>query len=219
MAPPHVFVVALLGEAGSGKSTVARFLERTYGFTRLSLATPLKEITRRAFELTHEQVYGDLRAKEAVDPRYNVSPRWLLQRLGTEGMRAVLGEDFFLDHLFKTIFMNGDGNYVIEDLRFPNEAQRLHEIKRYAMYYTSFGPDEVHHAIFKLEGGLTGEATLQAHASETGAAQIPAEWIYDTIRAPVSPGAQALLACFEASFGKFLRDQLPDETIARVGDA
>jgi hypothetical protein len=203
MAKPTVIVVSLLGEAGSGKSTVANYLVKEFGFTRLSLAAPLKEIVRRAFELTEEQVYGDFEAKEKVDPRYNVSPRWLLQRIGTEGMREVFGKDVWIDFLCRTIFDDLDGGrYVIDDLRFVNEAERLFNLTNYVIGNASpaFHPDYVHSVIFKLAGVQQGATSYKGHASETEASQIPEKFIFETVTAEKSPGAQLLIDRFDAVF-------------------
>lgn len=118
-------IIGLMGAAGSGKSTAATYLLTRYGATIYSLAGPLKELVKRAFELSHEQVWGTQAEKEAVDPRYNVSPRWLLQRIGTEGCRAVLGKDVWTDALIGKIEDDQPVVAVIEDVRFVNEAERI----------------------------------------------------------------------------------------------
>lgn len=199
MASPQVTIVALNGEAGSGKSTVAAFLEQHYGFKRVAFATTLKEIVRRAFDLTHEQVYGDFAVKEIVDPRYNVSPRWLLQRIGTEGMRDVLGPDVHVEWLFKSIFSRSDGGrFVVEDLRFLSEAEALRGIERYVTHQTAYDPDCVHATMFRLEGVTQGDTSYKKHASEVS--QIPREWFQAIVNAPKSPGAKILLERFEEAF-------------------
>lgn len=215
MGAPNVIVVSLLGAAGSGKSTCADFLVKNFGFTRLALATPLKEIVRRAFELTHEQVYGDFEHKDATDPRYNVSPRWLLQRIGTEGMREVFGKDVWINHLCHEIFKNPwGGRYVVDDLRFLNEANRLYNLCAYGP--AGFSPGQIHSAIIKLTGVKQGNAGT-THASEAEQAQIPEEWIFETVFAEKSPGAKILLERFEEVFLKYVKT-LPLEAMANALD-
>lgn len=118
-------IIGLLGAAGSGKSTVATHLERNYGAVSRALADPLKEIVGRAFDLTGPQLYGTQEQKETVDPRYNVSPRWLMQRIGTEGVRYAFGEDIWVTELMRRA--KQDGLTAVSDVRFVNEASLLQE--------------------------------------------------------------------------------------------
>jgi hypothetical protein len=114
-----------MGPAGAGKSTVAEYLERQYGAKRYSFARPLKEIARRTLDFTEAQVYGTQAEKESVDNRFGFSPRWFLQRLGTEGVRAVLGESFWTDYCIESILESAPDVAVIDDVRFPNEARAI----------------------------------------------------------------------------------------------
>ncbi|MFJ2814388.1 hypothetical protein [Streptomyces sp. NPDC087294] len=61
---------------------------------------------------------------EAVKGMYP-EVRQYLQRLGTEGGRAVLGENVWVDALFRDY--ETWGPTVITDLRFPNEADAIRE--------------------------------------------------------------------------------------------
>jgi len=118
-------IIALIGPAGSGKSAAAAYLASRYGARRYSFAAPLKEIARRTLDLTTDQVYGSQEAKEAIDPRYGFSARWFLQRLGTEGVRAVLGADFWVEHTLRLIREDAPALAVVDDARFPNECARI----------------------------------------------------------------------------------------------
>lgn len=118
----YATIIALCGPAGSGKSTVADYLVEKYGARRYGFATPLKEMVKRALDFTDEQVYGTQEQKEAVDPRYGHSPRWFLQRIGTEGCRATFGEDFWTKQALDMICRQSPRLAVIEDTRFLNEA-------------------------------------------------------------------------------------------------
>lgn len=118
-----VRIIGLIGAAGSGKSLVAGHLQEKYGATVRALADPLKEIVGRAFSLTGEQLYGTQEQKETIDSRYNVSPRWLMQRIGTEGVRYAFGEDIWVEQLLKR--SRYDKLTAVSDVRFVNEAEGL----------------------------------------------------------------------------------------------
>ena len=152
-------IVAIVGPAGSGKSMISDYLAHKYGATRYSFAEPLKEIVRLAFNMTWEQVYGSQAQKEAIDPRYNVSPRWLLQHLGTEGIREVLGPNFWWQHCQDRILYEQPSLAVIDDMRFANEAEGL-------LALNEDGTQLVH--IWRIESDRPRDTTAdQNHQSES----------------------------------------------------
>lgn len=118
-------VIAVCGPAGAGKSTVAGYLREYYGAHRFGFAQPLKNMVKRALDFTDEQVYGTQEQKEAIDPRYNHSPRWFLQRIGTEGCRATFGADFWTRQTLDAIVRRNPRLAVIDDLRFRDEAEAV----------------------------------------------------------------------------------------------
>ncbi len=118
-------IIGLLGGEGAGKTTAAKYLEEKYDAMRYALATPLKEIVRLAFDLTNDQVYGTQAQKNEVDPRYNVSPRWLMRRIGTEGVRGVFGEYIWVEQTLNFIREDTPNLAAIEDVRFINESDYL----------------------------------------------------------------------------------------------
>lgn len=119
--------IAVVGPAGAGKTSIAEHLEQVYGAKRYAFAHALKEIAKRTLDLSEEQVRGTQAQKEAVDPRYGFSPRWFLQRLGTEGVRTVLGEDFWTRMTIELIKRDAPTLAVIEDARFSNECAIVRE--------------------------------------------------------------------------------------------
>ena len=119
-------IIALMGPAGAGKSTVADYLVKSYGATRYSLMGPLKAFAKAIFDFTDQQLYGTQAQKEAPDPRYcGKSARWFLQKLGTEGGRATFGQDFWTKMCVDRIARDGHPLAVVDDTRFINEAQLI----------------------------------------------------------------------------------------------
>jgi|LULF01.1.fsa_nt_gb ABC-type dipeptide/oligopeptide/nickel transport system ATPase subunit len=117
-------IISLTGLAGSGKSTVAEYLEEHHSAVRIPLASPLKDAATILFDLTEEQVY-DQDAKEQVDPRWNMTPRRIMQLFGTEAMRGTFGEGFWLKRWKLTAEQYEGCLIVVEDARFPNEINYL----------------------------------------------------------------------------------------------
>lgn len=120
-------IVGLLGGEGAGKTTAANYLEQKYGAKRYTLAAPLKEFVKRVFELSDEQVYGTQEQKNTIDPRYGVTPRWLMQRVGTEGFQVMMGKQFWTEYLLKQLRKDNPKLAVIDDVRFAHEVDGLRD--------------------------------------------------------------------------------------------
>ena len=120
------FLIGLSGKSGSGKSTVGDYLSGAHGYEQFAFAGALKEVVGLAFGFSEEQLYG--RQKEAVDPRWGKSPRWCMQWLGTEVLRACWPE-IWIYHLRREILeflsINGQRPVVVTDVRFRDEAEAL----------------------------------------------------------------------------------------------
>lgn len=122
-------LVGLVGYARSGKSTVRDILVQRHRFVGTKFAGPLKSMMRALYasaSLTAEQIdsriEGDL--KEIPDPLLlGRSPRQAMQELGT-----AWGRGFFGDALWVTMWaagLNDNKRYVVDDCRFPNEADAI----------------------------------------------------------------------------------------------
>jgi len=114
-------IIGLSGRARSGKSTVAAMLVQQ-GFRELAFAQPLKEMAKLLFSWDEAHVNGDL--KEELDPFWGFSPRWALQKLGTEGVRNVIGQDTWVKATQRKIQRAAE-DIVVSDCRFPNEAELI----------------------------------------------------------------------------------------------
>ena len=123
-------VILLTGRAGSGKSTAATYLCTHYRFTRMSLATPLREVCTFIYPwIPRDHFYGTKDQKEAQIPDMppGVTGRRILQHLGTEGVRALNPDSWALLLAARLRALPADARVVVDDVRFLNEARILGE--------------------------------------------------------------------------------------------
>ena len=111
-------IITLTGVAGSGKSTAASALKAD-GWREVSLAAPMKTFVQDVFDFSDEQVWGPSEARNAIDPRWGVSPRQALQQLGTEWGRS-LHPDIWIRRAVREATKD-DSDVVVSDVRFRNE--------------------------------------------------------------------------------------------------
>ena len=119
-------IIGLSGYAQSGKDTVADILVAKYGYKRVAFADPIRKLL---YELNpHLNKHHSL--QEFVDEygwdtaKKTSEVRSLLQNLGVAA-RKVIDEDVWVNAAFNQT--NEPGNYVITDVRFENEADKVKE--------------------------------------------------------------------------------------------
>jgi hypothetical protein len=86
----HIRLITMFGLSGSGKTTVAEYLEHVYGYKVDNFAGPLKRGVKEFFGFTEEQMNGTKAQKEAVDPYWGISGREANQLIGTNIVRNIL---------------------------------------------------------------------------------------------------------------------------------
>lgn len=142
-------IVALAGKAGSGKDTVAGLLKTQWGFTPIAFADVMKRQAAELWGFTKQQLWGPSEFRNEVDSRWGLSPRRVLQHMGTEfgrglhqdvWVRFALGIASTLDgpdgHRYtyspsrglspRTSYVARSG-VVITDVRFPNEMKAIRD--------------------------------------------------------------------------------------------
>src|SRR5437763_1841975 len=126
-------LIGILGKRGHGKDTIGDYLQKNHEFKKDSFAFPLKESVRILFGLNDEQLYGSL--KEVVDPYWNVTPREIMQKYGTEIVRnhfgiiiKDIGNNFWVRSLVRRYNdVKNTTNVVVCDVRFKNEVDEIHK--------------------------------------------------------------------------------------------
>jgi hypothetical protein len=168
-------VIGLTGLKGSGKDTIAAHLIKSYGFERRAFADKLKESAAALLKLEpqHFEVLknspdillaiGSFKQDGMFEMIVSQSTREFLQRYGTESHRDVFGQDFWVNQLLPMDGFYTDRNVVITDVRFVNEADRIHALKGYVV--------RVVRTLFNAESDL--------HASEQEQLSIKSDYELD----------------------------------------
>lgn len=122
-------IIGLVGFIGSGKGTVRDILVREHGYHGFAFADALKDAVATIFTWPRGLLEGDSNAsrafRERIDPwwshklGYEVTPRLILQKMGTEACRNGIADNIWIAALEKRI--HGYEDVVISDCRFPNE--------------------------------------------------------------------------------------------------
>lgn len=146
-------VLLLTGLAGAGKSTIAEALAERHGYERGAFASPIKRMLS-VLGLTDQQLRGGW--KDTVDLWYEVTPRHMMQTLGTEWGRRLIHPDIWVIGAVKWTDekLSNGVKVIFDDVRFPNEIARMRE--RF--------PDTV---VIEIVPGFPGYETKGAgHSSE-----------------------------------------------------
>lgn len=147
-------LIGLSGKARSGKDTVANILGAHFGFTRLAFADPVKLAAQQIFGLSHAQTWDDTLKNEVV-PYWDMTPRQMFQKLGTDATHPIFGQDVWMKRWFLGYDMIKDTNdIVVTDARFDLEARGIQNLGGKII------------VIRRDVAGLDGDEG--AHASENG---------------------------------------------------
>lgn len=129
-------IIGLSGYGGAGKDSVADVLVAERDFTKYAWADALRMAAAALNPIVAFDEYGAVRYNAALERvGYNQAKfdypevRQVLQRMGTEVGRDLIGENVWVDTTLRRIERDGllDGNVVIPDTRFPNEAAAIDE--------------------------------------------------------------------------------------------
>lgn len=155
-------LIALIGPAGCGKTTIAKYLSEEHNYAHLKFADGLKNMLR-SIGLTEEELEGDLKETPSLT-LMGKTPRHAMQTLGTEWGRNCINKDIWttLFYLKCSRIFDLNMNVVVDDLRFLNEAKIIKELNG--------------NIIEIVRPGLDESKNLYSHLSETESKDIKADW-------------------------------------------
>jgi len=120
-------IIGINGIAGAGKDTIANMvalsLDRDNGIKvkTFAFADRLKQASAVVFGVPLEDFYDRTKKEETV-PFWNMSPRQMAQKMGTEACRVGIRDDIWFKALHQEIITSGVDVAFITDVRFDNEA-------------------------------------------------------------------------------------------------
>lgn len=131
-------IIGICGLIGSGKGTAADILVDEHGFTKLSFADKLKDGVATVFGWDRAMLEGETDKsrewREKKDSFWSsetgrtITPRLVLQEFGTDCMRHGFDDGIWVSLVKKQITQSPNTNFVIPDVRFPNEANMIKSI-------------------------------------------------------------------------------------------
>jgi hypothetical protein len=130
-------IVGLVGFIGAGKGSVADILVERHDYFKESFANSVKDAVSAVFGWNRALLEGDTpesRAWREQDDEFwskklgkPFSPRLALQLMGTEAGRDVFHPDLWVHTVLRRCENAPWNNYVIADVRFPNEVKAIHD--------------------------------------------------------------------------------------------
>lgn len=120
-------LIGLAGRAGSGKSTIAAELWDEHRFFETAFADRVKDVVAAMFGWDRLDL-EDRTFKETVDPKFGITPRTALQKVG-QGMKQQFGDDIWVT-LWRQVYdeLAGSHDVVVSDIRFEIEAAEVRRL-------------------------------------------------------------------------------------------
>ena len=119
-----MIVIGFVGTKGVGKDTAADVLVTKHGFVRRKFAQPIKDVCSMLFQVPESHFEGP--EKERLVEKHGMSPRQMMQMVGTDMFRHMVHADFWLHHFEDwCTHQPVDTRVVVTDLRFQNEIDAV----------------------------------------------------------------------------------------------
>jgi hypothetical protein len=124
-------IIGLNGAAGAGKDALAKQIIYRHGWAKYAFATPIRAALNGAFQIPYEDMEDPV-LKNKPDYLFGRSIRYMMQTLGTEWGRELVNQEIWMLEAERRInsvrVRDMVQGIVITDCRFPNEADKIHEM-------------------------------------------------------------------------------------------
>lgn len=132
-------LIGIVGFIGSGKGTVSDYLVDNYGFKTESFAKPVKDTASVVFGWDRALLEGNTKEsrewREQLDGWWataldipNLTPRYMLQQIGTDIFRNNFHQDIWIKSLEKRLLDSNNNNIILSDCRFKNEVETIKQL-------------------------------------------------------------------------------------------
>lgn len=132
-------IIGVCGLIGGGKGTVADMLVDDHGFEKISFADKLKDGVSTIFGWDRDMLEGATDSSRAWREKpdtfwskevgKDITPRLVLQLFGTDCMRVGFFDGIWVSLVKQKLLDNPDKNFIIPDVRFPNEIKLIKELQ------------------------------------------------------------------------------------------
>lgn len=169
-------IIAISGQAGSGKDTCADIIVNDFNFCKIALADPIKRFCKEIFNFSEQQLWGD--SKYRNEKNNGLTSRYALQSIGTTGRdcyknvwidytiniaKKLLTNNFSYSPQLGLLSKNNKSikGVIISDVRFKNELKIIKDNGGITI------------RVLREKSGLKGK--IANHQSETEMKEIPNE--------------------------------------------
>jgi len=133
-------ILGIAGEINSGKDTVAKAIHAAFEdrvIHSYAFADPVKRACSEIFGIPLHYFY-DRELKEKIVPEWGISPRQMMEQIGTDCCRNIIRDDIWIirgHQWHKKVSSETDhGLCLITDVRYENEADYIEQCGGYVIH-------------------------------------------------------------------------------------